>query len=275
MENFPYGLETKTITGRYQDSFYNANGEVIGSRPREGYVYITPSVDRIRIPDPAADPADPGGIKVIEIELWEHRNNILRVPMIDGVFEVELLVTEQSKMQPSGWTYNIKPSWKEEAAINIPITADLDDIVDINQYYELPAESGSIVIRGDDGTDGDDGRGIVSMEVEPGGTVALIRYTDGTTSELILPIIGAGGQTVKLNHVHEQNNPEQEWFVQHDMNRSISSVRVDFETEGGNGWNDLILCPWKEIDLNSIVIYVTDSTPGPFGTAASGRAIVA
>lgn len=240
-------LQYKTITGRFRDVYIDvATGEQ-RSRPTEGQIRIRPSVKDILFE---------GELINLDEHTWPRI-----VQMQDGTFTADLIVTDQPGINPTAWTYNVKPSWTN-LEVNLSITSDMPDIIDIDDLLPLP-ESGGVII-----TKGDPGRGIESMEAV--GNILTVYYTDGGTDTIEIPIIDAGGVTIKYNYVHTQMNPSEIWTVQHNLNRVISSVRVNLGTPGSEEYGDLQLCPWEEIDLNTIKVYV-----GAFGSNTSGRAIIA
>ncbi|QLF83411.1 hypothetical protein SEA_NICEHOUSE_198 [Rhodococcus phage NiceHouse] len=252
--SYPYNLKTKIVTGHFTDVL--VGGEV---RNREGYMYVTPFHREIRV-----DAED------LELDLYNLAP--LRVKLVNGVFAVEVLVTDQPGISPAGWTYNFRPSWKEGRNINIPISLSDPDVIDITYYSESPSDPGVIVVKGEQGDPGEDGRGIVSTTAD--GNFVTITYTDGTTYTFEIPILDAGGNLMKYQYVHVQQSPASIWNIQHNLNRPISSVRINLGVPGSPEYNDLVLCAWEEIDANNIKVYLTEDELTQWAYA-SGRAIVA
>ena len=257
---YPYDLKTKKVIGHYADTYPDpTTGEQI-VRPREGFVYVTPYHSKITVFNAAEDGSN------VELDLYEYQRQ--KVKMVDGYFEVEVLVTDQPGISPGadaenpGWTYKFENSWDAKNPAEIPITENLPETIDITDYFKHPANPGVIITRGDPG------RGIESMTNQ--GNKVTTTYTDGSTHQFEIPIVDMEGVAIKFQYIHMQTNPASEWLVHHNLNRPISSVHVNLGTPGSSEYNDLFLCPWEEIDRNTIKIYVGDSY-----SITSGRAIVA
>lgn len=247
--SYPYNLQTKIVTGRFDDLYEDVHGQV-QTRPREGYVYVTPYYDKIKVLD----------VNVV-VDLYELQRQ--RVKMVDGLFTVELLVTDQPNISPGpsatgGWTYKFEFSWEDNYEINLPITTDLPSVIDINDWFSSPEHPGVLITKGDPGEDGLDGRGIVSITAN--GNIATVHYTDGSTSTFGLPG-GSGGGV--YNYEHVQSNPVADWTIHHNMNRNITSTYVLVGTGIGA---EQVQVPYSIIDLNTIVIH--------HGSACSGKAIL-
>lgn len=239
--SYPYNLNTRFITGRFDDAYEDSQGQV-KVRPREGYVYVTPFHDKIKILDES-----------VVVDLYELQRQ--RVPMVDGRFTVELPLTDQANMSPSGgWTYRFEFSW-DDAVINLPITSDLPDVIDINNYFHMPEHPGVII---EQGLPGADGRGITSITAE--GHLATVHYTDGTTSHFGLPE-GVGGGVSSWEY--EQKTPAKEWVINHNLNRNITACYVLSGTGVGA---EQILVPHTITDRNTIVIH--------HGSSRTGKAIL-
>lgn len=257
---YPYDLQTKKVIGHYADTYPDpTTGEQI-VRPREGFVYVTPYHSKILILDAADDGNN------VELDLYEYQRQ--KVQMTDGYFEVEVLVTDQPGISPGadadnpGWTYKFETSWDRNNAAEIPITNELPETIDITEYFKHPANPGVIITRGDPG------RGIDHMSNV--GTLVTTTFTDGETHSFEIPIVDMEGVAIKFQYVHMQTNPESVWTVNHNLNRPISSVHVNLGTPGSPEYSDLLLCPWEEVDSNTVLVHVGDSY-----SAGTGRAIVA
>ena len=254
--SYPYNLETKTITGRFADLYQDRGEGEVKTRPREGYVYITPYYDKIKVLD----------IDTV-VDLYELQRQ--RVKMKNGEFTAEVLVTNQSNISPGadanghGWTYKFEMSWMDGYEANIPIDADSSEVLDINDYFESPERPGLIVTKGDageDGQDGADGRGITVITAN--GPVATIQYTDGTSSTIPLPAGGSGG----YQYVHNQIAAEKDWVIEHGLNKYITGCFVMYGTNLNDTGADQVLANWSHVDENTIIVH--------HGAACSGRAVI-
>lgn len=255
--SYPYNLQTRIVTGRYADFILDTQGNVT-ARNRSGFVSITPFHEKIKVmPDD------------VEIDLYNLAPH--KVILEDGQFFVEVLVTDQPGINLTGWTYNFKPSWYNGESINIPIRMSDPAVIDITDFTYSPEDPGVIIDKGEQGEPGEDGRGIVSTTAD--GNIVTITYTDGTTYSFEIPILDAGGNLMKYQYVHVQQSPASIWNIQHNLNRPISSVRINLGVPGSPEYNDLFLCAWEEIDANNIKVYLTEDELTQWAYA-SGRAIV-
>lgn len=254
MSTYPDNLKTRIVTGHFTDALPDYLGN--GVRDREGYIEITPFHREIRV-----DSED------IELDLYNLAPQVVK--LVNGQFSVELLVTDQPGISPGGaWTYNLKPSWKNGRNLNVPILTSDPAVIDITNYNESPEDPGVIIVKGDQG---ETGRGIVSTTTE--GNIVTIHYSDGTTSPFEIPVIDSEG-LIKYQYIHVQQSPASIWNIEHNLNRPISSVRINLGVPGSPEYNDLFLCAWEEIDANNIKVYLTEDEQTQWAYA-SGRAIVA
>lgn len=241
----PLGLQYKKVVGRFRDIYTDpATGEQ-RDRPTEGQVYITPSIKNIK--RQISDTED------VLVNLDAHTPS--RIQMANGTFEADLIVCDQPGISPQRWSYNIKTSWTDLEA-NIMITSDSPDTIEVDDFFYIAPTDGVIV------TQGDPGRGV--EDITAVGTTATVNYSDGTTSSFELPLGNA--ENIKLYYEHIQDSPSDEWIVQHNLHRPVNFVRVKRGEPGSSEHNDLYLCPWEEIDNDTLKIFLA--------SAASGRAVI-
>lgn len=251
--SYPYNLQTKTITGNFAYTFFDKTTGEYRAIPREGFVYVTPVHSEIKVLNPS-----------VMVDLYELQRQ--KVQMNNGTFSVEVLVTDQPGISPAGgWSYKFEMSWMDGYEANIPITSDLSEVIDINDYFDIPETPGIIVTKGDpgeDGQDGEDGRSIVS--VTSNGPIATIEYSDGTTSTFRLPDSEGGGS---YQWIHEQSASQSDWVVEHNLNKYITGCYVIYGTANlGDPNVDQVLANWSNLDLNTIVIH--------HGNPCSGKAVL-
>lgn len=171
---YPAGITSKLVTGTFADFYQDKTDGIIKSRPKKGYVLVSPAPDEIRI----------NATNVI-YDLTDLKPQRVAID-VNGTFTFEAIVTDQAGITPNnGWTYKFEPSWGSEVAY-IPIRASDPATININQYFGRAEVPGVIEIQGPTG------RGIASITSV--GTIATITYTDGSTATFSLPI-GDGSET--------------------------------------------------------------------------------
>lgn len=175
MAIYPDGIESRTITGKYADMYFDQALGEYKTRPKKGFVYIYPAVTEIKLL---------ATNEIIDLDAISPQ----RVPIdVNGEFTFDAIVTNQSAIIPNNsWTYKLVPSWGEKEA-NLPISAGTG-MIDVNEYIDAEVVPGYIITKGDPG---------VGVEtITSAGNLATVHYTDGSTSTFELPIgDGTGGST--------------------------------------------------------------------------------
>lgn len=239
----PYDLEFKQITGKFSDLVLDPITGEYKTRPTEGFVYITPAIKDFYVTSVGR-----------RINLDELLPNRVKMNSL-GEFTVLLPVVDQPGITPVNWTYEIKTSWTDSVA-NIAVTQAMPEVININEYFDDPVLDGQIVTVG---PRGENGRGIETITAS--GTIATVHYTDGTTSQFNIPWGSGGGGFV--NYTHVQNDPQQDWTITHNLNRSIAACYV---TTGTGVGEEQIYAQYTIKDPNTIVVH--------HGAACSGKAIL-
>lgn len=248
--SYPIGINTRVVTGSYTDTYIMDGVEM--TRPTEGYVVISPCIEAIKFNGALINP------EYLESEkFW----------LTDGSFETELIVTTDPSIDPISWTYKAEYSW-----LSTPVYFTVEDSTDpliLSDEFMADPSTGIIIQKGPKGDQGDAAPEIdgVTSIVQNGSTL-IVTYTDGTVQELAF---SSGGLTT---YTHVQSNPANTWIVNHNLGKHITSVYVTFGTETSTENQDMILCPWQEIDMNSIRIFAAEDEDDNLGAVAFGHAIV-
>jgi len=271
--SYPDGVETKILTGKYAELFYNRQTNQVENTPTEGWVYLFPAALEIKIDD-----------VIYSLE----ELNPMRVRLeSDGSFQAEVIITDQDGILPNnGWTYKVVTSWGEQSA-NVPILTDMPDPIDMSDFFETVEVPGMIVTKGDPG--------VSITNITAVNTTATVHYSDGSTTTFELPVgsgittweefvtitsgtpdttkylrgdgfwavpPGGGGGGVN-QYEHVQNSPEADWTIVHGLGRKIASAYVTVGTGVGA---EQVYALYTIIDNNTIVVH--HSSP------CSGTAIV-
>ena len=244
--SLPTGIKTRIVTGTYTDTYILNGGEA--TRPTEGYVVITTSVEAIAFNGELINP-----------EYLESKKFWLTA----GTFEAELIVSNDPTIDPLGFTYKAEYSW-----LSTPVYFRVDPGTTpliLSSEFMADESTGVVIQRGPQGEQGPKGdagdfEGAAVVGMTQNGADITVSYSDGTTQVLTISSNSAS------TYEHTQTNSATNWTVTHNLGKRITSVIAYLGSPQSTEESDLVLVPWSHVDNNTVTVH--------FAADCSGRVIV-
>jgi len=120
--SYPEEFSTQSITGQFSELYYDRMLDTYVSRPRKGWVKVTPSVSTI-VSTSTNTIYDMAGL----IDSYYKLDNT-------GAFNATVLIPSDSDMEPNNWTYTVTFGWGGPA-ISYNAAELASGPIDVNDEY--------------------------------------------------------------------------------------------------------------------------------------------